>query len=118
MPHQATSETQVWVDSDGRVAYNGPRAAGLTDPRTSNPTAETATASVLLDRQWHMLTVTTQLNGTKGYRFGACADSHSPADHITRCHMPCLRSDMRVRQCDGSLIQAIGRQYHRCHAKT
>ncbi|EIE21984.1 hypothetical protein COCSUDRAFT_56427 [Coccomyxa subellipsoidea C-169] len=59
--------SQTWVDSDGRVAFNGRRGPGLTDPRTSSmSTADTS--SLLLDGQWHMLTLTTQGNATKGYR--------------------------------------------------
>jgi hypothetical protein len=58
---------QTWVDSDGRVAFNGRRGPGLTDPRTSSAST-TDTSSVLQDGQWHMLTVTTLGNDTKGYR--------------------------------------------------
>ena len=63
---------QVWVDSDGKNAYNGPRMAGLSDPKSSSSAGGTPTsASALLDRQWHMLTVSTQPDHTKGYRWGA-----------------------------------------------
>ena len=59
---------QVWVDSDGKIAYNGPRMAGLSDPKSSSSGGTPASASALLDRQWHMLTVSTQPDHTKGYR--------------------------------------------------
>ena len=59
---------QVWVDSDGKIAYNGPRMAGLSDPKSSSSGGTPTSASALLDRQWHMLTVSTQPDHTKGYR--------------------------------------------------
>ena len=58
---------QVWMDSDGKVAYNGARVAGLSDPR-GNPQEGPPSQGALLDHQWHMLTVSTQPNGVKGYR--------------------------------------------------
>lgn len=63
---------QTWVDSDGTVAYNGPRGAGLSDPR-GNPAGALDSASFLTDGQWHMLSVTTQTNATKGFRCAAQA---------------------------------------------
>ena len=56
------------MDSDGKIAYNGPRMAGLSDPKSSSSGGTPASASALLDRQWHMLTVSTQPDHTKGYR--------------------------------------------------
>ena len=58
---------QVWVDSDGKVAYNGARVAGLSDPRGNSAEGPPSEAA-LMDQQWHMLTVSTQPNGVKGYR--------------------------------------------------
>ncbi|CAK0785312.1 hypothetical protein CVIRNUC_008519 [Coccomyxa viridis] len=58
----------VWVDSDGKIAYNGPRMSGLSDPKSSSSGGTPTSASALLDRQWHMLTVSTQPDHTKGYR--------------------------------------------------
>lgn len=58
---------QVWVDSDGKVAYNGARVAGLSDPRDSSQEG-TFPEDALMDQQWHMLTVSSQPNGVKGYR--------------------------------------------------
>lgn len=58
---------QVWVDSDGKVANNGPRMAGLSDPR-GNSADGPASAGALLDHQWHMLTVSTQPDHVKGFR--------------------------------------------------
>ena len=56
------------MDSDGKIAYNGPRMAGLSDPKSSGSGGTPTSASALLDRQWHMLTVSTQPDHTKGYR--------------------------------------------------
>ena len=58
---------QVWVDSDGKVAYNGARMAGLSDPRGSSQEGPSSEAA-LTDHQWHMLTVSSQPDGVKGYR--------------------------------------------------
>ena len=58
------------MDSDGKVAYNGPRMSGLSDPKSSSSGGTPTSASALLDRQWHMLTVSTQPEHTKGYRWG------------------------------------------------
>lgn len=71
---------QVWIDSDGKVANNGARMAGLSDPRgTAGQTP--SSASALLDHQWHMLTVSTQPNHVKGYR---CA--HTAKKSVWRAH--------------------------------
>ena len=59
---------QVWVDSDGKVAYNGARVAGMSDPRGNSAEGPPSEAA-LMDQQWHMLTVSTQPNGVKGYRW-------------------------------------------------
>ena len=62
------------MDSDGQVGFNGPSIYG--DNERADPLAEVDlltdldTASFLTDGQWHMLTVTTFSNGTKGYRYG------------------------------------------------
>ena len=59
---------QVWVDSDGKIAYNGPRMSGRSDPKSSASGGTPSSASALLDAQWHMLTVSTQPDHTKGFR--------------------------------------------------
>ena len=65
---------QAWLDSDGQVGFNGPSTEGLAD---KNPLALLDAAAFLTDDQWHMLTVTTFSNGTKGYR-QAPAAAHTP----------------------------------------
>ena len=62
------SADQVWVDSDGKVAYNGARVAGMSDPRGNSAEVPPSEAA-LMDQQWHMLTVSTQPDGVKGYRW-------------------------------------------------
>ena len=62
------SADQVWVDSDGKVAYNGARVAGMSDPRGNSAEGPPSEAA-LMDQQWHMLTVSTQPDGVKGYRW-------------------------------------------------
>ncbi len=57
------------MDSDGKVAYNGARVAGMSDPRGNSAEGPPSEAA-LMDQQWHMLTVSTQPNGVKGYRCG------------------------------------------------
>ena len=59
--------SQVWVDSDGKVAYNGAHVAGLSDP-WGNSQEGPPSEGALMDHQWHMLTVSTQPNGVNGYR--------------------------------------------------
>jgi len=58
---------QVWVDSDGKVANNAGRMAGLSDPRGNAEEGPTSVGA-LIDHQWHMLTVSTQPDHTKGFR--------------------------------------------------
>ena len=44
--------------------------SGLSDPKSSNSGGTPTSASALMDHQWHMLTVSTQPDHTKGYRRG------------------------------------------------
>ena len=63
---------QAWVDSDGSVAYEGPRGAGLSDPRANPGAAALNSSSFLTDGQWHMASLTTQTNTTQGFRCAPC----------------------------------------------
>lgn len=53
-PVTATPNAMVYLDSDGSVGYNGPRKGTKESP--------------FADGQWHMVTLTSQPDGSKGYR--------------------------------------------------
>ncbi len=71
------------MDSDGSVAYEGPRGAGFNDPR-ANPSAAAAlnSSSFLTDGQWHMVSLTTQTNTSQGFRCARAARAAVGAAHV------------------------------------
>lgn len=75
------------MDSDGSVAYEGPRGAGLADPRANPAAVALNSSSFLTDGRWHMASLTTQTNTTQGFR---CAPALPGLLHILHPATSCV----------------------------